>query len=392
MRSPAESGKLIRSGMGSSPEVITFSGELTMLKSHLLAACMAVVAGVASADEVVVRTAEPGQPARREERSQLSRKLADLRARLAEDPRVKEAKAAVERAEKAVDEKITRDPAIAEATKAEQAAREAATKAEQAAADAHPRVQEHRRALAAAKARAGELDLQRRLEEIKAEHLRQEARAKPEHRELWSKAHFHPHAAETIKADPRLAAARKALDDANAAVEEKIKQTPEYQARERARKAFDDAVRDSQAAKNAAAARRTLDEKIAADDRVVAQVAKVKAAGEAQAAHRQTVEDLEKKVRDAAGDVAARDPGVAEAAKAVAAARDRVRKTVEERTAAEKQAREAARKAWREKFEAVITENPEAKALMTEIRGLEERLQQLRDQMGQLRRPVSQAK
>ena len=363
-----------------------------MLKSHLLAACMAVVAGVASADEVVVRTAEPGQPARREERSQLSRKLADLRARLAEDPRVKEAKAAVERAEKAVDEKIARDPAIAEATKAEQAAREAATKAERTAADAHPRVQEHRRALAAAKARAGELDLQRRLEEIKAEHLRQEARAKPEHRELWSKAHFHPHAAETIKADPRLAAARKALDDANAAVEEKIKQTPEYQARERARKAFDDAVRESQAAKNAAAARRTLDEKIAADERVVTQAAKVKAAGEAQAAHRKTIEDLEKKVRDAAGEVADRDPGVVEAAKAVAAARDRVRKTVEERTAAEKQAREAARKAWREKFETVIAENPEAKTLMSEIRGLEERLRQLRDQMGELRRPVSQAK
>jgi len=82
-----------------------------MLKSHLLAACLAVVAGVANADEAVTRTAQPGQPARREARSQLSQKLADLRARLAEDPRVKEAKAAVERAEKAVDEKIARDGA-----------------------------------------------------------------------------------------------------------------------------------------------------------------------------------------------------------------------------------------------------------------------------------------
>jgi hypothetical protein len=363
-----------------------------MLKSHLLAACLAVVAGVASADEAVTRTAQPGQPARREARSQLSQKLADLRARLAEDPRVKEAKAAVERAEKAVDEKIARDPAIAEAMKAERAARDAATKAEQTAADAHPRVQEQRRALAAAEARADELALQRRLEAVKAEHLRQEARAKPEHRELRSKADFHPHAPEAIKADPRLAAARKALDEANAAVEAKIKQLPEYQARELARKAFDDAVRGSQAAKNAAAARRALDEKIAADERVVAQAAKVKAAAEAQAAHRKTIVDLEKKVRDVAGEVAAKDPRVAEAAKAVAAARDRVQKTVEERSAAETKAREAARKAWREKFADVIAENPEAKTLMTEIQGLEKRLRQLRDQMGELRRPVSQVK
>jgi hypothetical protein len=40
----------------------------------------------------------------------------------------------------------------------------------------------------------------------------------------------------------------------------------------------------------------------------------------------------------------------------------------------------------------VVAENPEAKTLMTEIRGLEERLRQLRDQMGELRRPVSQVK
>ena len=120
--------------------------------------------------------------------------------------------------------------------------------------------------------------------------------------------------------------------------------------------------------------------------------AKVKAAGEVQAAHRKTIEDLEKKVRDATGEVAAQDPRVAEAAKAVAAARDRVRKTVAERTAGEQKAREAARAAWREKFETVINENPEAKALMTEIRSLEDRLRKLRDQMGELRRPVSQAK
>jgi hypothetical protein len=348
---------------------------------------------IASLTIIVGATAAPAeQPGGQQERTQLGQRLTELRARLAEDPRVKEAKAAVERAEKAVEERIARDPAVAEATKAEQAARETAAKAEQAVADAHPRVQEHRRALAAAKARAGELDLQRRLEEIKAEHLRHEARHKPELRDLWNRARFHPHSSEAMKDDPRLAAARKSLDDANAAVEAKMKQLPEYQAREQARKAFDAAVRESQAAKQAEAARRTLDEKVAADERVAAQAAKVKAAGDAQAAHRKTIEDLEKKVRDATGEVAAQDPRVAEAAKAVAAARDRVRKTVAERTAGEQKARDAARAAWREKFETVINENPEAKALMTEIRSLEDRLRKLRDQMGELRRPVSQAK
>jgi colicin import membrane protein len=363
-----------------------------MFHRHLLAACILLTAGVAWADEVVVRTAESGQPARREERSQLTRKLADLRARLAEDPRVKEAKAAVERAEKAFEEKVARDPAVAEATRAEQAARAEVAKAEQAAADTHPRVQEHRRALVAAQARAAELDLQRRVEEIRAEHLRHEAGRKPEHRDLRSRAHLHAHGKEALAADPRLAAARKALDEANAALEAKTKQMPEFTAREQARKAFDAALAASQPAKDAATARRALDEKIAADERVATQTAKVKAAGEAQAAHRKTIEDLEKKVREAAGEVAAKDPRVTEAGKAVAAARDRVRKTLEERTAAERNAREAARSAWREKFETVIAENPEAKALMAEMRGLEERLRQLRDQMGELRRPVSQVK
>lgn len=359
-----------------------------MLKSRVLAATVAVFSVVAVADEAVVRI---GEPARRQQQSELSRKLADLRGRLANDPRVKEAKAAVERAEKAIEEKIGRDPAVAEAMKAERAAREEFTKAEQAAAEAHPRVQEHRRALAAAQSRASDLDLQRRLEEIKVEHLRHEARQQPEHRDLWRRMHFHTHSAEALRADPRLANARKSLDEANAALEEKMKQLPEHKAREQARKAFEEAVASSQGAKDAAAARRTLDDKIAADERVAAQMAKLKAAGEAQAAHRKTIDELQAKIREAASDVVAKDPRVVEAGKAAVAARDRVRKTAEERTAAEHKARDEARNAWREKMEAVIAENPEAKALMAEIRGLEERLQQLRGQMGELRRPVSPA-
>jgi hypothetical protein len=359
-----------------------------MLKIHVVAA-MVLFASVAVADEAAVRAREP---ARRTEQTELSRKLTDLRARLAEDPRVKEAKAAVERAEKAIAEKIGRDSAITEATKAELAARDAVAKAEQAAAEAHPRVQEHRRALASAQARAAELELQRRMEEIKAEHLRREAVQKPEHRDLRSRAQVPMQGKEALAADPKLAAARKALDDANAVMQAKMKEMPEYKAREQARKALDAALAASPLAKNAEAARRNLDEKVAADQQVAAQTAKVKAAAEAQDAHRKKIADLEKKVREAAVEVAAKDPRVTEAVKAVVAARDRVRKTVEERTAAERQAREAARSAWREKFGTVITENPEAKALMAEISGLEERLRQLRSQMGELRRPVSQAK
>ena len=359
-----------------------------MLKIHVVAA-MVLFASVAIADEAAVRTSDP---ARRTEQTQLGRKLADLRARLAEDPRVKEAKTALERTETAIAEKIGRDPAINEATKAELAARDAVAKAEQAAAEAHPRVQEQRRALAAAQARAAELELQRRVEQTKADHLRREAIQKPEHRDLRSRAHSLMLGKEARAADPQLAAARKALDDANAVLQAKMNEMPEYKAREQARKALDAALAASPLAKNAEAARRTLDEKVAADERVAAQAAKVKAAAEAQDAHRKTIDELEKKVREAAVEVAAKDPRVTEAGKAVVAARERVRKTIEERTAAERTAREAAHSAWREKFGTVIAENPEAKALMAEISGLEERLRQLRSQMGELRRPVSQAK
>lgn len=357
-----------------------------MLKIHVLAA---VVLFSSVVDAAAVQN---GEPASRTEQTEMGRKLADLRARLAEDPRVKEAQAAVERAEQAIAEKISRDPVVAEATRAEQTARAEVTKAEQAAATAHPRVQENRRALATAQARAAELELQRRMEEIKAEHLRREAAQKPEHGDLRSRAHLHAQGKEALNADPRLASARKALNDANAVMQAKMKEMPEYKALEQARKAFDAALAASPLAKDAEAARRTLDEKVAADERVAAQAAKVKAAAAAQDAHRKTTANLEKTLRETAVEVAAKDPRVMEAGKAVAAARERVRKTVEERTAADRNALEATRSAWREKVGTVIAENPEAKALMAEIRGLEDRLRRLRDQMGELRRPVSQAK
>jgi hypothetical protein len=38
----------------------------------------------------------------------------------------------------------------------------------------------------------------------------------------------------------------------------------------------------------------------------------------------------------------------------------------------------------------VIAENPEAKALMNELKSLEDRLQQVRTQLGEFRRPVTQ--
>jgi hypothetical protein len=356
-----------------------------MSMSSLPAFLLMLVAATALADEPTVRAVAPGQ-----EGTEISRKLAELRARFAADPRVKDAKAAVEAAVKAIDEKLAGDPAIAEARRAEQAAREAVAKAEKVAADDDARVQEHRRALEAARKRASELDLQRRLEEIRAEHARNEARGRLDLRELLSKAQFHPHSPEAAKADPRLAAARKKLDEANAALDKKVKDLAEFKAADQARKEFDDALRANQGVKDAETARRAIDERVAADDQVATQAGKVKAAGEAQGAHRKEIEAIEKKIREAAAAAAAKDPRVAEAAKAMEAARARVGKTIEERVAAERKAREAAQAAWQQKFDAVVAENPEAKALMNEMRSLEERLQKLRNQMGELRRPVSQ--
>lgn len=346
-----------------------------MSKIALLAACLAIITA-ATINQPAARAAEAA-----------AQRLDELRAKVAADPQVQEAKAAIVNAEKAMQEKIVSDPAIAEARRTEQAAREAVAKAEQAAAATDPRVQEHRRTLEAARARASELEMQRKVEETKTEHLRNEARSRPDLRELWSKAHVHPLAPETAAADPRLAAARKKVDEANAALEKKTKELGEYRAVEQARKEFDEAVQASQRLKDAAAARRAVEEKVMADEKVAAQAAKVKAAGEAQAAHRKTIDEIEKKIRDVSAEVAAKDARVAEAMKAVAEARDRLGRTIEERLATERKARDAAQAAWREKCEKAIAENPEAKALMNEMRSLEERLQQLRSQMGELRRP-----
>lgn len=346
-----------------------------MSKTTLIAACLALIT-MATADGPSAGAAEAA-----------TQRLDDLRAKFAADPRVQEAKAAIAAAEKTAQEKIASDPTIAAARQAEQAAREAVAKAEQAAADASPQVQEHRRTLEAALARASELDMQRKVEETKAEHLRNDARSRPDLREQWNKAHFHLQAPAAVTADPRLAAARKKLDEATAALNAKTKELGEYRAEEQARKEFEEALRASQPFKDAEAARRAIEEKVAADEKVAAQIAKVKAAGEAQAAYRKTIEEIEKKIRDASITAAAQDARVAEAKKTVAESQARVGKTIEDRLATDRKAIEAAKATWREKFEAVIAENPEAKALMNEMRSLEERLQQLRNQMGELRRP-----
>lgn len=354
-----------------------------MPKSTLLAACLALAtAGAVHAP--LVLAAEPAAAER----------LAELRAKFANDPRVKDAKAAITAADKALEEKMASDPTIAEARKAEQAARENVNKAEQAAADADPRVQEQRLALEAALARASELEMQRRVEETKTEHLRQDARGRGDLRDLWSKTQFHAHSPEAAKTDPRLADAHKRLQEANAALEKKMKELlkdlPEVKASEQARKEFDEAVKESQGVKNAEAARRTIEEKVAADEKVAAQAAKLKAAADAQAEHRKKIEEIEKKIRDTAAEAVAKNARVKDVAKAAADARDRVGRTIEERVAAERKARQAAQTAWQDKLEAVIAENPEAKTLMNELKSLEDRLQQVRTQLGELRRPVTQ--
>jgi colicin import membrane protein len=316
-------------------------------------------------------------------------RLAELRARIAADPRLKEAKEALAAAEKAIAEKLAHEPLVAQARQAEQAAREAVGKAEQSAAEADPQVQEQRRALAAARARDGELDLQRRFEEMKAEHLRNEARANPELRDLWNRANLHGHHHELLKADPRLDAARKKLEEANAALNKKVRELPEHKASEDARKEFEEAVATSQAMKDVEAARRAIDERTAKDERVAAQVEKAKAAGEAQKAHRETIADIERKIREASGRAAAKDAQVTEAMKAVAAAQSHMAQTIKERIAGEYKAREAARSSLQQKFEAVVAEIPEAKELEKEMRSLEERLHMLRNRMGELRNPAT---
>ena len=199
------------------------------------------------------------------------------------------------------------------------------------------------------------------------------------------------------EANAALAAAEKALEKkltGDAALDRKtkelLKDLPEIKAAQRARKDFDDAVAASPAYKAAEAARRAIAEKVAADEKVQAQAGKLKAAGDAQAQHRDQIEVIEKKIRNAAEQAAAKDAGVREAVKAAEVARARVGQTVEDRAAVERKARQAARAVWDEKVKAVIAENPEAKALLKEMQSLEEKLRKLRSQVGELSRLVVQ--
>jgi hypothetical protein len=352
-----------------------------MSKTTLLAACFTIVSLGSGLEPHAARGAEPATD-----------RIAELRARFANDPRVKEASAALAAAEKALEKKLTGDAAIAEARRAEQAARDNVAKAERVAADADPRVQEHRRALEAARARAAELELQRRLEQTRADHQRNETARRPDLQALRTAARFEPHSRAVAESDPRLAAARRKLEEADAALDRKtkelLKDLPEIKAAQRARKDFDDAV--AAAYKAAEAARRAIAEKVAADEKVQAQAGKLKAAGDAQAQHRDQIEVIEKKIRNAAEQAAAKDAGVREAVKAAEAARARVGQTVEDRAAVERKARQAARAVWDEKVKAVIAENPEAKALLEEMQSLEEKLRKLRSQVGELSRMVVQ--
>jgi hypothetical protein len=354
-----------------------------MSKTTLLAACFTIVSLGSGLEPHAARGAEPATD-----------RIAELRARFANDPRVKEASAALAAAEKALEKKLTGDAAIAEARRAEQAARDNVAKAERVAADADPRVQEHRRALEAARARAAELELQRRLEQTRADHQRNETARRPDLQALRTAARFEPHSRAVAESDPRLAAARRKLEEADAALDRKtkelLKDLPEIKAAQRARKDFDDAVAASPAYKAAEAARRAIAEKVAADEKVQAQAGKLKAAGDAQAQHRDQIEVIEKKIRNAAEQAAAKDAGVREAVKAAEVARARVGQTVEDRAAVERKARQAARAVWDEKVKAVIAENPEAKALLKEMQSLEEKLRTLRSQVGELSRLVVQ--
>lgn len=354
-----------------------------MPNTMVLTACLVIVATASAVDAPVVRAAEPA-----------GERIAGLRATLANDPRVKEADAALAAADKAVEKKITGDPAIAEARRAEQAARENLAKAEQAATDADPRVQEQRRALGAARARASELEMQRRIEQTKTDHLRSEALRGLELRDLRTAARFDPQSPEAAQADPRLAATRRKLDEAEAALDRKMKELlkdlPEVATANRARREFDDAVKASQGQKAAEAARRMIEEKVAADEKVAAQAGKLKAAADAQAQQRKTIDEIERRIRDAAAQAVAKDARVQEATLAAADARARASRTIEDRAAAERKARKAAQAFRNERVKAVIADNPEAKALLNEMRSLEERLQKLRSQVGELGRPVVQ--
>jgi hypothetical protein len=334
-----------------------------------------------------------------EERTKLQSQLSKIRTELAAGADLAAVRAAVQTAQKSLDQKLAGDAEIQAATKTEKDAADALTKAEGAAAGSDAGLQALKKDLAAATAKVAQAQLEQRNARSLLDQARERLSASPEAKDAAAKAAAAEKAyRDADKTSAPVAAAAKALAEATKAYDEKRKLLPEYKAVQDAQQAYDKLLQTDpgvQAAKTGRdAARKAYEDKLAAllaaDAQGPAQIKKLKDADDAVKTAHDAARDTQAKLAEADRAAVSKDPKVVEARKALDAARTARRDAVAQRSAAEKKALTDATQAFNKALDAKLATDEKATAAAKALQDVDARIKDISDQVRKLRRPTTQ--
>jgi len=332
----------------------------------------------------------------REVRGPLYGKLREIRSKLVQEADMGNLRAAAAAARKPLDQKIKSDPEVGKAETVKNAASKALDQAVAVAVAADPGVAGFKKDLAAARAKMDEAGFEQRLAAFMLGEIRRSLSRSPQLREAADNAAKADRALRNLpQTHPQVAAARKALNDARKAYDEKTKSLPEYARMVQAQKAYDELMKTDPAAQAAAAernrARKAYGDKlaavVAADPDAKAQREKMRKAEQDMKDARAATGEIENKIRAATRDIATKHPKVAEARKRLNDAHNALRKVIAQQTAGEKKAFDAANKALNQKLEEKLKSDVEGAAVLAELKSVNEKI---RDIQNQIRKVKSQ--
>ncbi len=365
-----------------------------LFTASLLVLTLAFSATVRAADDV--DTLKKKRQAVEAKLGEENEQLRQLRRNLAKDADLAAAYKTLADAKAAYDQKVTSDPKVTAAAKAQTDATAAARQATDTALATNPEVVAAQKEITTASDAADDAESDLRIANYVQLEMKHKAARDPELKKLF---------AETTKADaamravpgtaPSLAAPFKAVTDARRAYDEE-KGAAQRTALDSAQKALDEAVKGSKEAGEAKAARDTAQK--AYDEHLLA---KLNASPEGQAQVKK-IQDLEQKVKDAraaaktAGqkliDAQAKatksDPKIAEARTARESVTTDYRKAVDAATAAEKTAVDEAQKAVDTKLQSKLAADPKAAEIKKQIEDLSKQSHDLGEQITRYEKAV----
>ena len=357
-----------------------------LIAASLLVFALAVSPTVRAADDV--DTLKKKRQAVEAKLSEENEQMRQLRRTLAKDADLAAAYKTLADAKAAYDQKMTSDPKVTAAAKAQTDATATARQATDAALAANPDVVAAQKEVSTATDAADDAESDLRVANFVQTEMKRKAARDPELKKLL---------AETVKADaalravpssaPALAAPYKAVTDAKRAFEDD-RSAAQRTALENAQKALDEAVKGSKEAADAKAARdaaqKTYEEHLQA---------KLTASPDGQAQAKK-IQDLEQKVKDAhaAGKTASQklldaqakanksDPKIAEARTARETVATDYKKALDTATATERAAVDTAQKAVDTKLQEKLAADPKAAEIKKQIETLSKEAHDLAEQ------------